>query len=203
MQKIYGIIGGIGSGKSEVAKIFETFGAVVFNADKVGHEVLLIDSVKEIARKRWGETVFDSGGEIDRKKLAKVVFEQSEKGAEELRFLTETTYPFITKEFDRRIAAAKQNGAELVILDAPLLFEANWNHLVSHVIFVDVPESIRWDRVKSRGWSHEEFRRREATQWSIERKKQVADIVISNSCSREKLVADVEKIVSSSSLPTT
>ena len=195
MSKIIGIVGGIGSGKSEVAKIFEKSGAVVLNADKIGHEILFLDSVKEIARKRWGETIFDSNSEIDRRKLAAIVFEQTEKGAEELHFLTEMTHPLIAKELRRQMAAAEQNGENLIILDAPLLFEANWNHLVSNVIFVDVPESIRWERVKSRGWTWEEFRSREATQWPVEQKNIAADIIISNAGSYEELVASVQKIL--------
>jgi dephospho-CoA kinase len=79
------------------------------------------------------------------------------------------------------------SGHFAVILDAPLLLEAGWRPLCDLVIFVDVDRDIRLARAKSRGWSADEFARREAAQWPVERKRAAADIVLANNGDAESL----------------
>ena len=73
-MKVIGIVGGIASGKSLVAKCFQQLGARVLDADRIGHDVLRIDSVRREIRAFWGDAVFDSGGDINRAAMAESVF---------------------------------------------------------------------------------------------------------------------------------
>ena len=79
---IVGIVGGIASGKSLVAAQLERQGAVVVDADKVAHDVLKLDEVKTLARERWGQTIFDNEGQIDRQALGKIVFASGRRARE-------------------------------------------------------------------------------------------------------------------------
>ena len=192
MKKI-GLIGGIGSGKSLVAQLLAKLGAVVLDADRIGHDVLRQEDVKDAVRGRYENSVFDSNDEIDRKKLAKIVFAPTEQGAKELAFLNELTHPRITDEFQKRLAALDANSVELVVVDAPLLFESGWGKLASKILFVEVPEEIRRQRCQKRGWSREHFDAREAAQWPVEKKRQLADYVIRNTGTEEELAENVRQ----------
>ena len=192
-MKKFGLVGGIGSGKSLVARLLAKLGAVVLDADRIGHDVLRQEDVKDAIRGRYESSVFDSNGEIDRKKLAKIVFAPTEQGAKELAFLNELTHPRITDEFQKRLAALDAKSVEFVVVDAPLLFESGWNGLTTKILFVDVPEEIRWQRCQKRGWSREHFDAREAAQWPVEKKRQLADYVIRNDGTEEELAENVRQ----------
>ncbi|GHT45248.1 dephospho-CoA kinase [Planctomycetales bacterium] len=180
-MKIIGIVGGIGSGKSTVAALFQQLGAAVISADKIGHRVLQNPNVKAAIRQRWGDRVFSSTGEIDRKEIAAIVFSQTNAAqSSELTFLNELTHPLIADEVDRQRQALEQSGTAICLLDAPLILESHWENLVDGLVFVDVPFETRLKRVRQRGWSKEELLRRETNQLSPEEKRSRSDYVIHN-----------------------
>ena len=191
-MKLLGIIGGIGSGKSTAAELFRQSGAAVIDADDIGHQVLLLPEVKNAALKRWGLAVFGEGGEIDRRALASVVFTDEK----ELDHLKSLTHPLIAEEVQRQRERHERGGVQLCLLDAPLLLESGWEHLVDQIIFVETPADVRWNRVKSRGWSETEWRQRETAQLAIEEKKRRADIVLENSGDTDHLRTQVEALCS-------
>ncbi|MGL6193513.1 MAG: dephospho-CoA kinase [Thermoguttaceae bacterium] len=197
-MEIYGIIGGIGSGKSTVAQQFvELFGqdcVKILSADNVGHEVLLLDAVKNEAKKRWGDVIFNTSGEIDRKKLAEIVFAPNETAKAERRFLEELTHDRIADICLEKVEEYRNNNVKIVILDAPLLLETKWSRFVTKIIFVDTPEAARLEHVKQRGWSLEELRNREKAQLSLDEKRARADICIENYDSLETLKEKILKI---------
>lgn len=180
-MEVFGLIGGIGSGKSTVAKMFEDLGAVVVDADKVGHSVLLDPEVKNVVAARWGNGVFAGDGEIDRRKLADVVFDDSEQGRNDLEYLKFLTHPLIGKYVVARFHDLDKSGTKIIVFDAPLLLEAGWDSLVRKLIFVDAPQPVRLARVLTRGWSKTEFKTREAAQISVEQKRAKADWIVNNS----------------------
>ena len=182
-MKILGIIGGIGSGKSTAATLFQQSGAAVICADDIGHQVLLLPNVKNAVQERWGAAVFGKDGEIDRRKLAACVFADKK----ELAYLQSLTHPLITAEVHRQQQKYERNGVPLCLLDAPLLLETGWDHLVDMIIFIEAPAAIRWHRVKSRGWSETEWKQREAAQFSVEEKKRRANVILDNSGDTEHL----------------
>ena len=187
-MKLLGIIGGIGSGKSTASALFRQLGAAVIGADTIGHQVLLLPSVKETALRRWGSAVFGTDGEIDRRKLATVVFADER----ELAYLKTLTHPLIAEEVLRQKKECEQSGIEICLLDAPLLLESGWHSMVDQVIFVSAPREIRWNRIKDRGWSQTEWQQREAVQFSVEEKRRQADIILDNSGDIEHLRRQVE-----------
>lgn len=175
-----GLIGGIGSGKSTVAEMFRQFGAVVIDADSIGHRVLLFPEVKSELKSRWGDDVFGPDGELDRRKVAQIVFQPTESGRAELDYLQKLTHPLIGREIEKQIEQFGRSGEKVVVLDIPLLLEAGWNADVHEIVFVDAPEEVRMARVRQRGWTPEEFKSREAAQWPVDAKKQRADRIIRN-----------------------
>ena len=190
-MKLLGIIGGIGSGKSTASELFRQSGVAVISADDIGHQVLLLPDVKNAVRERWGSNVFGMDHEIDRRKLAAVVFADKQ----ELVTLKSLTHPLIAEEVDRQREECERGGVPLCLLDAPLLLESDWDHMVDQIIFVSAPAAERWDRVKSRNWSKVEWQQREAVQLPVEEKARRADIVLDNSGDVEDLRIQVEQIV--------
>ena len=102
---VIGLSGGIASGKSAVARLFSDFGARLVNADRIGHEVLHLDDVKSQIFEIWGEEVFKDG-EVDRKALAKIVFDQADP--RQLPKLEAITHPLIRQQIEREIDEAKR-----------------------------------------------------------------------------------------------
>lgn len=174
---ICGICGGIGSGKSYIAQQFQSFGASVFNADQVGHRLLLDDDVKACLVEQWGNDVLDDSSEIDRSKVAALVFAQTTQAERDREFLQAVTHPLIEEELEVFIAESAPN---VVIVDAALLLETGWESLCHQIIFVDALDEVRWKRCQQRGWEEDEFHSREAAQWNLARKRSRADFIIDN-----------------------
>ena len=191
-MKILGIIGGIGSGKSTVSALLLQLGAAVISADDIGHQILLLPEVKTAVRARWGSAVFGDDNEIDRRKLASVVFFDKN----ELSYLTNLTHPLIAEEVHRQRKKHVQNGVQLCVLDAPLLLESGWDHLVDQIIFVAAPAKVCWNRIKNRGWLETEWKQREAAQLSVEEKFRRANFVLDNSGDTDHLRIQIESLVS-------
>jgi len=174
---ICGICGGIGSGKSYIAQQFQSFGASVFNADQVGHRLLLDDDVKACLVEQWGNDVLDDSSEIDRSKVAALVFAQTTQAERDREFLQAVTHPLIEEELEVFIAESAPN---VVIVDAALLLETGWESLCHQIVFVDALDEVRWKRCQQRGWEEDEFHSREAAQWNLARKRSRADFIIDN-----------------------
>lgn len=176
---VIGVVGGIASGKSAVSRMMEEFGATVLNADRVGHEVLEEEPVIQLLDERWGMDVMTLEGAIDRQSVASRVFGDSSRAAEELRFLESVTHPRIGQRLQERIDQAREEAEVAVVLDAPLLFEAEWDKLCDFVIFVDASWPNRRNRALERGWSEKELKERETSQDPIEIKRERADWTLS------------------------
>jgi len=174
---ILGLVGGIGSGKSYIARLFAKRGAIVIDADAATHEALRQPEIKEKLRTLWGDTVIGANGEVDRPRVADLVFEDPAKRQR----LEAIVLPYIYGRLQQTLATAERDpNVPLVVLDAAILLETGWKPRCTALVFVDAPEAVRIERAKSRGWDAAELRRREAAQWSLEKKKQVSDVVIPN-----------------------
>ncbi len=177
MKPILGIVGGIGSGKSYVAGLFARLGAYVIDADQLGHQTLMNPVIKKQIMANWGAAVFDPQGEVDRKKLAAIVFSQP---AEKAR-LEALVFPFIGEGIVSAIKKYQADPAvKLFILDAAILLETGWREHCNAIIFVEASEATRLMRVAGRGWDAQELQRREASQWPLEKKKAACQYVIPN-----------------------
>lgn len=192
-KPIIGLAGGIGAGKSAVARIFESLGVAVIDSDRLNHEQLADPEVKGILRQWWGESIFTESGEVDRKALADIVFGNSCL----LKRLEDLVYPRINRRRDELLAGYQANPAVLaIVMDSPKLFEAGLDGLCDAVVFVDAERKIRLERLlRARGWSEEELLRRENLQKPLDSKKAGADYIIKNNSTVDTLRPNVEKIL--------
>ena len=196
---VIGIVGGIGSGKSSVAKhLGATRQLLILDGDRVGHDLFQDKIVLKQIHKHFGDNVVDiDSGVVNRKALATRVFGQSPEHRDSLENLEAILHPRIRSEFEKQILNANQaQQHEAIILDAALLLEAGWQNLCSAVVFVDTPFEIRQQRViDNRGWTEDELTRRESNQLSIEQKKQLSSHIIDNSGSLEAASVSLNAIL--------
>jgi dephospho-CoA kinase len=193
---VVGLVGGIGSGKSEVAAMLSGQGAFVIDADKVGHDVLKEPPIRDRIVARFGRGVLARGNsgaeaipEIDRRALGAIVF--GDAGA--LRALEEVVHPRMRELFVGEIERASREGRwRRIVLDAAILLEAGWADLCDLVVFVDAPRRERMRRVAAdRGWPEAVVQSREQAQWSCEEKRRRADVVLVNDKGIEHLRQEV------------
>ena len=190
---VIGILGGVASGKSLVARQLSRLGAVVLDADRAGHEVLRLPRIEAAVRRRWGQKVFGPDGRIDRSLLARVVFADPPDGPRERKHLEQLTHPEIGRLLGRQAEALACSGAAAAVLDAPLLLEAGWDKLCERLVFVDASRRARLSRALARGWSEEDFTAREGAQESLDFKRERADVIVDNSGPPEQTQAQVER----------
>lgn len=189
-----GLAGGVASGKSLVASCLEHFGASVLDADQIGHEVLEAPETVAAIVGQWGEGIL-TDGKIDRRSLARIVFAKTEVENTDLERLEKITHPEIGKRIRQRLADLKsQPKIPAVVLDAPVMFKAQWNQLCDKIIFVETDLSIRQQRASQRGWDSGEIARREAMQTSLEVKRSLSTDFINNSKSREETYHQIREL---------
>lgn len=192
---VIGIIGGVGSGKSSVANALAELGAMTLDVDQIGHDLLNETEIKNRLAERWGTGVTDSSGEIDRSVVAGIVFTDSPEAADELKFLESLVHPRITDQLVSRIAEFKQSRETgVLVIDAAVMVKAGWDRLCDRLVFVEVSERDRLARCQQRGWTSEQFYRRELNQESLDLKRERANWVIDNSGSPQELTEQVTGI---------
>ena len=179
---VIGVVGGIGSGKSAVARwVADQTNAMVIDADQLGHRALHLESVKSALRQRFGGGIFDERDEVSRGALAKRVFGDTDQLRQARHDLEQIVHPAIERQVMELIATAEQERRDAVLLDAAVLFEAGWQNRCDAVVFVDAPDDVRQRRVAARsGWSPAELQRRESSQLGLAEKRRLSDLVISN-----------------------
>ena len=194
-----GIAGGIGSGKSAVARgLAGRLRVFVVDADRIGHDVLTLPEIKQQIFQTFGADVFVSGaatGEIDRRQLARRVFGDEAHLKNSLTRLESIVHPEIRRQIQCQIRQ-HQADHDVILLDAAVMLEAGWNDLCEALVFVEVPFETRLARVvENRGWDETELRRREASQLPLKEKTEAADFVIDNSGSLVESVNQLHQIV--------
>ena len=165
-------------------------GAVIIDADKVGHEAYLPHSEtwQEIVN-TFGEGVLQPNGEIDRKKLGALVFSNPKN----LDKLNAIMHPRMYRMIEERIQGLRQQGIEGVVVEAAILIEARWTPLVDQVWVTVSPEEEVIRRIQSRNnLSEEEIRSRIRSQMTQEERVKHADVVIENDSDFPQLKKKVE-----------
>ena len=191
---VIGLVGGVASGKSLVARQFQRCGAEVLDADRAGHAVLEQSDVRAFIRDRWGAAVFNSQDRVDRPALAKIVFAPPPEGPRELNYLEQITHPRIKIVLQQQMQELSARGVAMVVLDAPVLFKAGWQDLCDLIVFVEAPQQVRQSRAAKRGWSAAQFAEREAAQELLTWKRSQAGAIIDNSGTPEATAAQVEQL---------
>ncbi|MDD5082630.1 MAG: dephospho-CoA kinase [Dehalococcoidales bacterium] len=191
-MKIIGLTGGIGSGKSTVSRFLAELGAVVIDADKVGHEAFLpgTPAWQEVVA-AFGSPVLAPDGSIDRKKLGEVVF--GNRGA--LSRLNRIMHSRMKDLVQASIERHRQEGAAVVVIEAPLLIEAGWETMVDEVWTTTAPEAVRLHRLQQRsGLSTTESLARIRSQIPAGERLKRTDVVINTDCSLDELKAKVKEL---------
>ena len=182
---VVGLTGGMGTGKSEVSRMLQDLDAVLINADQVGHEIYApgTGAWRDVVD-AFGEEVLHPGGEIDRRKLGSIVFNDPQALAQ----LNAIMHPRMAGAIDERIGELKKRGVGVIVLEAALLIEANWTPLTDEVWVVTAPEDTAVQRIRARsGLAEDAIRARIRTQLPQEERVRRADAVIGNAGSLEEL----------------
>jgi dephospho-CoA kinase len=181
------VTGGIGSGKSTVARIFEGFGAHRIDADQIAQQQLDLPEVITQVEQALGSQVVSADGKLDRAAISRLVF--SDPGS--LKLLESIIHPRVRKQIEVTLAKIARMGFDessplpegrpLILLDIPLLESSPLKQNVDRVLFVAAPAQQREKRVQeSRGWSAGERDSREASQAPLADKEAAADATIFN-----------------------
>lgn len=194
-KPVIGLAGGIGAGKSTVARLFEELGAAVIDSDRLHHEQLADPDVRAVLRCWWGDGVFAPSGEVDRRRLAAIVFNDPEA----LARLEGLTYPRIDRRRAELLEELERDPrARVVVLDSPKLIEAGVDRMCDAVVFVEADRATRLGRVaERRGWDDAELARRERWQAPLEHKRARADYVVVNHSTIDELRREVERVLNS------
>ena len=176
----YAITGNIASGKSQVEKILLEKGYPVYDSDKFAHEIL--NTITDF----YGYEVF-TDGKIDRKKLGRLVFENSEIKQQ----LEALVHPKVKEKILEMFE--KHSTDKVVFISVPLLFEADFTDLFDKILFISCPDKIRLERLMSRNsLSENEAKQRIEAQIPEELKIKHCDYVIKNDSNLENLKLEIE-----------
>ena len=186
-----GIAGGIGGGKSAVARLLAGLGCEVCISDEAARAVLDAPEVRAAIVARVGPSVTAPDGTIDRAALGRAIFADPTVRADVERIM----HPRIEARRRGQFAAAPVSTRAFVI-DAPLLFEVGLDHECDAVIFVDAPRAFRLDRVRAtRGWDDAELARREASQLPLDEKRRRSTDLVGNTGDPDALRLEVERVL--------
>jgi dephospho-CoA kinase len=188
-MKVIGLTGGIGSGKSTVSKLTEEMGAVILDADKVGHEAYTPDSETwQAVVAAFGDEIVAEDRSIDRKKLGAIVFADPAN----LERLNGIMHPRMFDMMKAKLDEFRRQGTKIVVLEAAILIEAKWTPLADEVWVTVASEPVVVERVKERtGLPEEQIRARIHSQLSNDERIAKADEVIRNDGSLDELRAAV------------
>ena len=175
---VVGLTGGICSGKSTVAAMFERLGAIVIDADRVAHELQVPGQpLFQAIVSAFGRQIVGEDGRIDRRRLGAIVFSDPKARAR----LEEILHPAIVEECGRRIRQARASGAAVCLLDAALLIESGRHARFDRMVLVEASEAVQIERLMARmGLSREEAMQRIRSQMPLEEKRRHAKFVIEN-----------------------
>lgn len=181
-KPVIGIVGGIASGKTTVAREFGSCGGFVIDCDAVGHELLADDIVRNKLRKHWGDGIFAADGSVSRDALGKIAFSSKTQ----IDALNAILHPLIAARIAEFIAVGQANPEiTIIVIDAAVLFEAGWNKFCAHTIFVKASLRHRIGRAaKTRSWDKQTLLQRESLQISLDNKATRCSYIVDN-CSTE------------------
>lgn len=187
---ILGLTGGIATGKSLVSDYFKSQGYPVIDADQVSRQVVEVGStgLNQVAD-RFGSHMLLENGELDRKKLGRLIFSDSEKRKE----LNAILHPLIRKEIFHQLGRLKQEGHDLIVLDLPLLFESGYEDHVDQVMVIHIDEDLQMERLMKRDeLSRKEALQRIQAQMPLKEKMKRAHVLIDNSRSKDETYRQLE-----------
>jgi len=189
---VIGLLGGIAAGKTTVAGMLARLGARVVSADAIARALLHEPAVRHRIAARWGDEVLGVAGQVNPQALARRVFGHPEA----LAALEAITHPAILTRMREQIATAQATpDVAAIVVDAPLLLEAELDRLCDLLVFVDCPHEVRAARVAAeRGWDADELGRREAHQQPLDTKRERARFVVNSNTAPETTFEQVQAL---------
>ncbi|KAI7851880.1 dephospho-CoA kinase [Circinella umbellata] len=193
-MKLVGLTGGIASGKSTVSRLLQERNIPIIDADKIARKVVEPgQSANRLIRKHFGDEVFLPNGEINRPKLGEVIFADPDKR----KILNQCTHPAVRIEMLRQAFFYWIKGADVVVLDVPLLLESGMDKLVGTTVVVYCSEVLQLQRLMNRdGLSEDAATQRIRAQMPLSDKVKRADVVLDNSTNIAQLETQVKNLIS-------
>ncbi len=192
MTRVIGLTGGIGSGKSTIARFLAELGAEVIDADKIGHQIYQPDSPawREIVA-AFGRGVLTPEGEIDRSRVGKVVFGSPDL----LKRFNQIVHPKMYQVAEEQIKEYRKQGVPVVVLDGALLVELKWTRLVDELWVAVAPEAMVVQRLEARsGLPPAQTQARIRAQMPVEEKMKCANVVIHNDGDLDSLKTKIKDL---------
>lgn len=193
-KPIIGLLGGIGSGKSVVARQLESLGCGVVDADAIARAAIDEPAVKHQLVQWWGPEVINPSGQVDRKVVAAKIFNHPDEKAR----LESLIHPRV--KLGRQDLHAKYNAdpaIKAIVEDCPLLLETGLDNAVDVLIYIESGREKRIERVaKTRGWSADELDRREKNQLPLDTKRNRADHVVVNEAGEQVCFEQTRNVLS-------
>ncbi|MBQ7232463.1 MAG: dephospho-CoA kinase [Bacillales bacterium] len=189
-----GITGGIASGKSTVSSCLQRWGYSVIDADVIAKDVMQKNGSAFLAVvAHFSSDILDADGEIERMKLAEIIFQDDKKRME----LNQIVHPMIQAEMERQFLHAQKNGIKMVFFDVPLLFDTDSLSLpLDFVIVVTVKPDIQLQRLMERnGYTKEHALCRIQSQMPVAKKEKYADFIIYNNGTEEETEQQLKKVL--------
>lgn len=191
-KKIIGLLGGIASGKTEVAKAFSQLNCAVIDADKIANQAFGNEQIRQEIIGLFGEKVINTDLKIDKKYIADKVFDDSTLLAK----LNSIIHPFVIDQIEDLICDyGGRTDCRAIILDIPLLLEINWQSRCNILIFVDCDDEKRAVFAEKRAnLTKKQLKNRENCQISLDKKRRIAHYTICNNSDLNNLKKQVEEI---------
>jgi dephospho-CoA kinase len=193
-KPVIGIVGGIGSGKSHIARMFGELGCLVIDSDAQVAHAYRMPEVLNTLKDWWGQGVLDGHGGVNRSAIARKIFSDDR----ERQRLEGLIHPIVS-ELRVQAMQAVANNPDIVayVWDTPLLVETGLDRECDAVVFVETPESERLARVtSSRGWTEADWRRREKIQMGLDKKRQIANDMVQNTAGAADVRNQVREVLS-------
>jgi dephospho-CoA kinase len=193
-KPVIGLMGGIGSGKSFIARLMAQEGCAVIDADQIARDALKEPAVIAQLVQWWGPAVLDAQGQIDRRAVAGIVFQNEV----ERRKLENLVHPEVGR---RRALLHQQHQADpavrAIVEDCPLLVESGIDRECDVLVYVASSPENRLRRVQSqRGWDAQELDRRQKSQLGLDIKQKLADYVVDNDADSVQSLLQVRRVLS-------
>jgi dephospho-CoA kinase len=190
-MKTIGLTGGIGCGKSTIAGLLAELGAIIIDADKIGHDLLGTDKqVRDQVVLAFNHRILSTDGSVNRKKLAKIVFTDYNA----LSRLNQIIHPMIYRVVKTQLGQYRDQESKVVVIEAPLLIEANWIKMVDTIWVVTATKANVLKRFEKTEISHEEIMARIHSQLTDDERIKMADVVIKNNYSFNELKLEVNRL---------
>lgn len=177
-MRVIAVTGGIGSGKSTLTALYRSLGAKVVDADRISRQITAAggEALPQI-RQAFGDAVFQADGTLNRAALGRLVFGEEPRA---LSTLNAIMHPIIIRRAREALQALRTEGADVVLLDAPLLFETGMDGLADTIVCVTAPEAVRLRRIQRRDrLTREEALRRIRSQNPSAENERRSDYVLS------------------------